>query len=422
MNLSLHTAPGPCTASREGGGNTSVPEAVGQKHLSLPCSQRNLSRVQRLVVKVGSSTISEGAHLNEAALDGLVHDLAIVKQDGVEVILVTSGAIAAGWPQLGFRQRPQTLPGLQAAAAVGQIRLMSAYEDRFRYYGQRAALMLLTQDDFSDRKRYIRMSDTLRTLLHLGAIPIINENDTVAVEEIKVGDNDTLSAYVTNLAEAQLLVILSDQAGFYTADPRLHRETQLIDTVSVISEAMWEAAGSAGTSVGTGGMLTKLRAAEIVTGSGEMMVLADGKEPLVVTRILKGERLGTLFLPQTRITGRKRWIAYSRPPKGRLLVDNGAHDALVQGGKSLLPVGIRRVEGHFDYGDTVSCFTDDKAALPVGETPCSRWGREFARGLVNYNSTETAQLVGKQTKDIATILGYRDYDEIIHRDNLVLLD
>ena len=422
MNSSLHTAPGPCTASREGGGNTSVPEAVGQKHLSLPCSPRNLSRVQRLVVKVGSSTISEGAHLNEAALDGLVHDLAIVKQDGVEVILVTSGAIAAGWPQLGFRQRPQTLPGLQAAAAVGQIRLMSAYEDRFRYYGQRAALMLLTQDDFSDRKRYIRMSDTLRTLLHLGAIPIINENDTVAVEEIKVGDNDTLSAYVTNLAEAQLLVILSDQAGFYTADPRLHRETQLIDTVSVISEAMWAAAGSAGTSVGTGGMLTKLRAAEIVTGSGEMMVLADGKEPLVVTRVLKGERLGTLFLPQTRITGRKRWIAYSRPPKGRLLVDNGAHDALVQGGKSLLPVGIRRVEGHFDYGDTVSCFTDDKAALPVGETLCSRWGREFARGLVNYNSTETAQLVGKQTKDIDTILGYRDYDEIIHRDNLVLLD
>lgn len=413
MNSSLPTAPELCTANTE------------LRNLSSNLSSNlspNLSHVQRIVVKVGSSTISEGANLNEAALDGLVHDLAIVKQDGVEVILVTSGAIAAGWPQLGFGQRPQTLPGLQAAAAVGQIRLMSAYEDRFRYYGQRAALMLLTQDDFSDRKRYIRMSDTLRTLLHLGAIPIINENDTVAVEEIKVGDNDTLSAYVTNLAEAQLLVILSDQAGFYTADPRRHRETQLIDTVPAISEAMWAAAGHAGTSVGTGGMLTKLRAAEIVTGSGEMMVLADGKEPLAVTRILQGERLGTLFLPQTRITGKKRWIAYSRPPKGRLLVDNGARDALVQGGKSLLPVGIRRVEGHFDYGDTVSCFTDDKAVSPVGETPCSRWGREFARGLVNYNSTETAQLAGKQTQDIDTILGYRDYDEIIHRDNLVLLD
>ncbi len=400
-------------ASREGGGKPSVRESVGQPELlSLPRSERHLSRVQRLVVKVGSSTLSTGANLNEAALDGLVHDLAIVKQDGVEVILVTSGAIAAGWPQLGFRQRPQTLPGLQAAAAVGQIRLMSAYEERFRYYGQRAALMLLTQDDFSDRKRYIRMSDTLRTLLHLGVIPIINENDTVAVEEIKVGDNDTLSAYVTNLAEAQLLVILSDQAGFYTADPRLHQETQLIDTVAAISEEMWAAAGDAGTSAGTGGMLTKLRAAEIVTGSGEMMVLAAGSEPLVVTRLLKGERLGTLFLPQSRIAGKKRWIAYSRPPKGRLLVDNGARDALVQGGKSLLPVGIRRVEGHFDYGDTVSCFTDIS----------STWGREFARGLVNYNSTQTAQLAGKQTKDIDKILGYRDYDEIIHRDNLVLLD
>lgn len=428
MNSSSHTAPEPCTTT-VGAVFNRASENTELRNLS-----PNLSHVQRLVVKVGSSTISEGANLNEAALDGLVHDLAIVKQDGVEVILVTSGAIAAGWPQLGFGQRPQTLPGLQAAAAVGQIRLMSAYEDRFRYYGQRAALMLLTQDDFSDRKRYIRMSDTLRTLLHLGAIPIINENDTVAVEEIKVGDNDTLSAYVTNLAEAQLLVILSDQAGFYTADPRRHRETQLIDTVPVISEAMWAAAGHAGTSVGTGGMLTKLRAAEIVTGSGEMMVLADGKEPLAVTRILQGERLGTLFLPQTRITGKKRWIAYSRPPKGRLLVDNGARDALVQGGKSLLPVGIRRVEGHFDYGDTVSCFTEspgrrafqartiDKAASPVGEMPCSRWGREFARGLVNYNSTETAQLAGKQTQDIDAILGYRDYDEIIHRDNLVLLD
>lgn len=383
---------------------------------------RTLGDVQKIVVKVGSSTLSDGAHLNEAALDGLVHDLAIVKQDGVEVILVTSGAIAAGWPQLGFRQRPQTLPGMQAAAAVGQIQLMSAYEERFRYYGQRAALLLLTQDDFSDRKRYIRMSDTLRTLLHLGAIPIINENDTVAVDEIKVGDNDTLSAYVTNLAEAQLLVILSDQAGFYTADPRVHQDTKLIDTVSAISAEMWTAAGSAGTSVGTGGMLTKLRAAEIVTGSGEMMVLADGKEPLAVTRILKGERLGTLFLPQARITSKKRWIAYSRPPKGRLFVDNGAHDALVQGGKSLLPVGIRRVEGHFDYGDTVSCFTDENASSPVGEPPRPRWGREFARGLVNYNSTQTAQLAGKQTKDIDKILGYRDYDEIIHRDNLVLLD
>ena len=367
-----------------------------------------LANVQRIVVKVGSSTISEGAHLNEAALDGLVHDLALVKQEGVEVILVTSGAIAAGWPQLGLKQRPNTLPHLQAAAAVGQIRLMAAYKDRFSNYGQRAASMLLTRDDFSNRERYTRMNDTMRALLHFGVIPIINENDTVAVDEIKVGDNDTLSAYVTNLAQAQLLIILSDQAGFYTADPRHNPNSELIHTVTTISEDIWQAAGTAGTTGGTGGMVTKLRAAEIVTSSGEMMVMAHGREPLVVTRLLKGELLGTLFLPQSRISGRKRWIAYSRPPKGRLIVDNGARDALVQGGKSLLPAGIRRVEGNFDYSDTVSCLTEN--------------GVEFARGLVNYNAVDTAKLAGKHTKDIENILGYRDYDEIIHRDNLVLLD
>ena len=374
-----------------------------------PTDQRaDLLGVQRIVVKVGSSTISEGAHLNEAALDGLVHDLALVKQAGVEVILVTSGAIAAGWPQLGLKQRPNTLPHLQAAAAVGQIQLMAAYKDRFSNYGQRAASLLLTRDDFSNRERYTRMNDTMRALLHFGAIPIINENDTVAVDEIKVGDNDTLSAYVTNLAQAELLVILSDQAGFYTADPRHNPNSELIHTVTTISDEIWQAAGTAGTTSGTGGMVTKLRAAEIVTSSGEMMVMAHGREPLVVTRLLKGELLGTLFLPQSRIPGRKRWIAYSRPPKGRLIVDNGARDALVQGGKSLLPAGIRRVEGNFDYSDTVSCLTEN--------------GVEFARGLVNYNAVDTTKLAGKHTKDIENILGYRDYDEIIHRDNLVLLD
>ena len=386
--------------------NSSSP--ITQKRCN-PTEQRTcLKAVQRIVVKVGSSTISEGAHLNEAALDGLVHDLALVKQEGVEVILVTSGAIAAGWPQLGLKQRPNTLPHLQAAAAVGQIRLMAAYKDRFSNYGQRAASMLLTRDDFSNRERYTRMNDTMRALLHFGVIPIINENDTVAVDEIKVGDNDTLSAYVTNLAQAELLVILSDQAGFYTADPRHDPNSELIHTVTTISEEIWKAAGAAGTTSGTGGMVTKLRAAEIVTSSGEMMVMAHGREPLVVTRLLKGELLGTLFLPQSRISGRKRWIAYSRPPKGRLIVDNGARDALVQGGKSLLPAGIRRVEGNFDYSDTVSCLTEN--------------GVEFARGLVNYNAVDTAKLAGKHTKDIENILGYRDYDEIIHRDNLVLLD
>jgi len=386
--------------------NSSSP--IAQNRCS-PTEQRTyLSTARRIVVKVGSSTITTDGILNASALDGLVHDLALVKQNGVEVILVTSGAIAAGWPQLGLKQRPNTLPHLQAAAAVGQTRLMAAYEDRFSNYGHRAASMLLTRDDFSNRERYTRMNDTMRALLHFGVIPIINENDTVAVEEIKVGDNDTLSAYVTNLAQAQLLIILSDQTGFHTADPRHNPDSALIHTVNTISDEIWQAAGTAGTTGGTGGMITKLQAAEIVTNSGEMMALAHGREPLVVTRLLKGELLGTLFLPQSRISGRKRWIAYSRPPKGRLIVDNGARDALVQGGKSLLPAGIQRVEGSFDYSDTVSCLTENSV--------------EFARGLVNYNAVETAKLAGKQTTDIEKILGYRDYDEIIHRDNLVLLD
>lgn len=370
-------------------------------------TRKSLSNVKRIVVKVGSSTISDNLRINETVLDGLVRDLATVKQKGIEVILVTSGAIAAGWPYLGLNTRPQTLPELQASAAVGQIRLMAAYEERFRRFHQVCSTHLLTQDDFSDRKRYTRMNDAIQKLLQLGAIPIINENDSVAVDEIKVGDNDTLSAYVTNLTQADILIILSDQHGFFTADPRHNPDVELIHTVDTISEEIWKAAGNAGSATGTGGMVTKLRAAEIVTASGEMVLIAYGREPMVVTRILSSELIGTLFLPNTRISGRKRWIAYSRPPQGYLVVDNGARDALMQGGKSLLPAGIRRVEGHFNYSDTVSCFTEN--------------GTEFARGLTNYNSTETSKLAGKQTQDIKKILGYHDYDEIIHRDNLVLL-
>ena len=373
-----------------------------------PGSRREwLSDVKRVVVKVGSSTISQGFKLNDGALDNLVADLARIKRAGKEVILVTSGAIAAGIGTLNLPSRPQTIPGLQAAASVGQSRLMHAYEDRFQEYGEIAAMILLTQEDFNNRKRYIHISNTLNTLLQLGAIPIINENDTVAVEEIKVGDNDTLSAQVTNLADADLLVVLSDQAGFLTADPRKHSHSELIDVVPVITEDIRKAAGRAGTQGGTGGMITKLQAAEIVTGSGEMMVLAHGKEPGVVNRILSGENVGTLFLPQTPKSSRKRWIAYSRPPKGRLLVDNGARNALVDRGKSLLASGVRGVEGKFEYGDTVSCLDESR--------------NEFGRGLVNYNTEDITQIIGKQSSEIEQILGARYYDEVIHRDNLVLM-
>ena len=377
---------------------------------STPDSRRDrLSGVKRVVVKVGSSTISRGFKLNDDALDRLVADLARVKKSGKEVILVTSGAIVAGVGTLGLSTRPQTIPGLQAAAAVGrQSRLMHAYEDRFQEYGETAAMMLLTQDDFTNRKRYIHISNTLNTLLQFGTIPIINENDTVAVDEIKVGDNDTLSAQVTNLADADLLVVLSDQVGFFTADPRRHSQSQFIDVVPVITEDIRKAAGRAGTQGGTGGMVTKLQAAEIVTGSGEMMVLADGKELDVVNRILGGENIGTLFLPQTPKSSRKRWIAYSRPPKGRLLVDNGARNALVDRGKSLLASGVRGVEGEFEYGDTVSCLDENRD--------------EFGRGLVNYNTEDITRIIGKHTGEIEKILGSRYYEEVIHRDNLVLME
>ena len=387
MNSSLRTA----TA-------VSTPDSRGEQ----------LSGVKRVVVKVGSSTISQEFKLNDDALDRLVDDLARVKKAGKEVILVTSGAIVAGIGTLGLPSRPQTIPGLQAAASVGQSRLMHAYEDRFQEYGEIAAMMLLTQEDFNNRKRYIHISNTLNTLLQLGTIPIINENDTVAVEEIKVGDNDTLSAQVTNLADADLLIVLSDQAGFFTADPRKHSQSQFIDVVPVINEDIKNAAGKAGTLGGTGGMITKLQAAEIVTGSGEMMVLADGKEPDVVNRILSGENIGTLFLPQTQKSSRKRWIAYSRSPKGRLLVDDGARAALVDRGKSLLASGVRGVEGEFEYGDTVSCLDENRD--------------EFGRGLVNYNTEDIAKIIGKQTSEIEKILGARYYDEVIHRDNLVLME
>ena len=368
---------------------------------------RLLEKVRRIVVKVGSSTIARNFDLDIERLDKLVDDLVSVKQRGLEVILVTSGAIAAGAGRRYLLRPPQNLPGLQAAAAVGQSRLMHAYETRFQHHDLIVAMMLLTQEDFNSRERYTYMSDTLRTLLRLGVVPIINENDTVGVEEIKVGDNDTLAAYVTNLAEADLLIILSDQNGFYTADPRRQPHAEFISLVPKITDTIKQAAQNTRGGSGVGGMSTKLRAAEIVTASGEMMVLAHGDAPQVVNRILRGEEIGTLFLPQKRIPGRKRWIAYTRSPKGVVYVDNGARNAILKRGTSLLPSGVRRVEGSFGHGDTVSCMDENE--------------HEFAKGLVNYDAAELIQIMGKRTGEIKEILGYHYYDEVIHRDHMVVI-
>jgi glutamate 5-kinase len=369
--------------------------------------QQLMSSVKRVVVKVGSSTLSENSELSSERLDQLAHDLTKLKCRGVEVVLVTSGAIVAGTRQLGFNQRPGTIPELQAAAAVGQIQLMQAYQSRLQQYGQIPAMALLTQEDFTNRQRYVHISDTLLTLLRLGAIPIINENDTVTVDEIKVGDNDTLAAYVTNLIDAYLLIILSDQKGFYSADPRTDTDAKLINVVPKIDDTIRVSAGNSSTDEGTGGMITKLLAAEIVTGSGGLMVLADGSEKNILNRIMDGEAIGSLFLPQKRMSSRQRWIAYSRPPKGQVFVDAGAHHALLNHGGSLLPCGVREITGKFEFGDTISCRDQND--------------REFARGLVNYSTQEAQQIIGKNTHEIEKVLGYRHYDEIIHRDNLVLI-
>jgi len=368
-----------------------------------------LKSFRRIVVKVGTSTIINGDFsVNAERLDNLVGDVMCLRRGGKEVILVTSGAIGTGMGRMGMIRRPKDIPSQQAAAAVGQSLLMHAYEDRFSKYGQPIAQMLLTAGDVADRKRYINASYSLLTLLKYKVVPIINENDTVAVDEIKVGDNDTLSAHVTNLAEADLLIILSDTDGFYTFDPRKNADAKLIDVVFAITDEIEEAAGKKGTETGTGGMETKIKAAKIVTGSGETMVLANGSVENIASKILAGEEIGTIFLPQgKRMSGRKRWIAYSHPIKGTLQVDMGAYNALTRGGKSLLASGVIKAEGDFEFGDSVRCISEN--------------GKEFARGLVNYNSKEMEHIKGKRTDEIETILGYRYYDEVIHRDNLVML-
>lgn len=359
---------------------------------------------KRIVVKVGTSTLTfPDTSLNIGQIGSLVKDLVQVKETGKEVVLVTSGAIATGMGKLGWKIRPKSIPGQQAAAAVGQSHLMRIYELIFGEYGQIVAQVLLTQGDINDRKRYINASNTISTLLQSNVIPIINENDTVAVDEIKFGDNDTLSAMLINLIKADLLIVLSDVDGFYDQDGKI------ISVIPTITPEIKKLAKGEGSSVSVGGMITKLRAAEIVTGAGETMVIANGKKAGIITRILEGYDEGTIFLPRSyKMSSRKRWIAYSNKCKGMIKVDEGAKQALVTRGKSLLPSGILWVSGDFEFGDAVRCVDEN--------------GVEFARGLTNYSSKEIEQIKGKRTDQIEVILGYLYYEEVIHRDNLVILE
>ncbi len=384
-------------------------EKPGRRLAYMPAPKELFKDIKRVVIKVGTAVLASPATgLNGKRVEKIVDEIVDLRRSRREVILVTSGAIGAGMKALGLKERPRTLPGKQAAAAVGQSYLMHFYERFFRKRGYRVAQILLTQDDLTDRKRYLNARHTLMTLLKLNVIPIINENDSVGVEEIKFGDNDTLSALVTNLVEAGLLIILSDIDGLYATDPRKKKGGKLIRLVERIDSHIEASAGGPGEITSTGGMCTKLQAARIVTNSGEPMVIANGKTPQVIRRILEGEEIGTLFLPRKeKVTSRKRWIAFTRRRCGKILVDEGAKEALRLKGRSLLPSGIMKVEGDFREGDMVSVVNGDEG--------------EFARGLSNYSSPEIKKVKGAKTKDIKSILGYKYYDEVIHRDNLVIL-
>ncbi len=371
--------------------------------------KKALGKTRRIVVKVGSSilaSVEKGLH--REVFSHLAKEISDVKRKGYEIVLVSSGAIAAGMEKLGYRARPQSITQKQATAAVGQGRLMKIYEDYFSRYQQIVAQVLLTHDDLSHRRRFLNARNTLLALLELGIIPIINENDTVVVDEIKFGDNDNLSALIANLIEADLLVILTDIEGLCDADPRYHPQAHCISLVEDIDVDIGARIGDTGGPWNVGGMISKIQAARKASRSGIPTVIACGAKEGVLHQILRGKEIGTLILPKEEaLSSRKRWIAFNLKPKGDVVVDEGAKRAIVQKGKSLLPSGIVRIRGAFDRGDPVSCLGPK--------------GKEFARGLVNYSATELEKIKGLKTDHIERALGYKYSDEIIHRDDLVVL-
>ncbi|NOT57364.1 MAG: glutamate 5-kinase [Deltaproteobacteria bacterium] len=367
-----------------------------------------LRRARRIVVKVGSSVLSSADGIRRESVVRLARALTRLHAEGKEVVLVTSGAVASGLSGLGLKERPKTIPGKQAAAAVGQIALMALYERAFSAGDVRVAQILLTHDDLANRRRYLNAKHTMLTLLDARVIPIVNENDTVAVEEIQFGDNDHLSSLVAVLVEADLLVILSDIEGLYDKDPRGHADARLIGVVEQLTEALFANAGGAGT-LGRGGMVSKLQAAQKAGLSGIPTIIADGRHDETLEAVFDPTReVGTLFLPVAdRLTSRKHWIAYTLKPAGELVVDAGALSAIRDRGRSLLPPGVRAVRGTFSEGECVTC---------VDET-----GQPFARGLVSYSSDALERIKGVRTAQVERILGYKISDEVIHRDDLALL-
>ncbi|WP_346355927.1 glutamate 5-kinase [Azotosporobacter soli] len=370
--------------------------------------REELAQAKRIVVKVGTSTLTHATgKLNVGRVDRLARELTDLVNQGKEIILVTSGAVGVGIDRLGLKERPRTIPEKQAAAAVGQGILMHIYEKMFAEYGQIAAQVLLTREDSVKRSRYANSRNTLLTLIAMGVIPVINENDAVAIEELKIGDNDTLSAMVASIVDADLLIILSDIEGLYTANPQTTPDATLISTVHDVSPEIEALAGGAGSTLGTGGMHTKLQAAKIAVSSGVPMVIATGTRDGVISAIAAGEEIGTLFVSrENRLQIRKRWLAFGARIKGSVTIDSGCERALADGA-SLLAAGIQTANGSFKAGDTISIM--------------NLTGREMARGIAYYSSEEVARIVGCHTNEIADILGYKSYDEVIHRDNMVIL-
>ena len=367
------------------------------------------ARRRRWVVKIGSALLTNnGQGLDHQAIAGWVEQIAKLQDEDLEVVLVSSGAVAEGVARLGWPRRPTLIHELQAAAAVGQMGLVQAYESKFQQFGRHTAQVLLDHDDLSSRERYLNARSTLNTLLALGVVPVVNENDTVVTDEICFGDNDTLAALVANLVDAQLLVILTDQSGLFAEDPRKNPDASLISRASANDRRLDTVAGGSRGGLGRGGMVTKLQAARLAARSGANTIIAGGRDADVLRKIFAGTDVGTLLVADNApLVARKQWLAGHLQVRGTLVLDDGAVRVLKEQGKSLLPVGVSALSGEFTRGEMVSCVDGE--------------GREIARGLVNYSASDTRQIIGKASHYISEVLGFCHAEELIHRDNLVLL-
>ncbi len=366
-----------------------------------------LKNAKRVVVKIGSGVLTLNHGLNLEIIETISHQISLLQDRGCEVILVSSGAIAAGVKKIGFKRRPEGIPARQAAAAVGQAGLILSYDNAFARYGKRVAQLLLTRDDLGNRRRYLNARNTINTLLDWKIVPIINENDTVVIEEIKLGDNDNLSAMITLLMDADILINLTDIDGLFDKDPRIHPDACLIGEVTTITHQMEQAACGIPGNLGTGGMLSKLKAAKKLAKAGRPMIIAGGKNENVLSRLVDGEPLGTYFIPgKKELNSKKCWIAYNLKPQGGICIDLGAKEAVITGGKSILPIGVTAVEGEFGMGAPIEIKAPDNTII--------------GNGLANYASADIRRIMGLKSAAIKDVLGSKPYDDVIHRDNLAI--